>query len=177
MSPRPLRESRFPERDRNAEGRAENTRPRDRFGRPLPRGSIDELADKLEPGKAVESVAAALEVAVALFDARRFFEAHEFLEWIWKCDEVPPGDREFWKGVTQVAVGLTHTQRGNAKGAVTLLERACRYLAPYPSPYYGIDRDALSAAAQRVVATINVDGPFPDLEFPTFPLATRGTSR
>lgn len=171
MPRRPLRESRFPGRDRNVEGRAENARPRDRFGRPLPRGSADELAGKREPDEAVDSVAAALEEAVTLFDARRFFEAHEFLEWIWKSDEVPDADREFWKGVTQVAVGFTHAQRGNAKGAVTLLERACRYLAGYPSPYYGIDRDALSAAARRMVATIKAAGPSPDLDFPAFPLA------
>jgi uncharacterized protein len=173
MSAHAVRESRFPDRDRNAEGRAENARPRDRFGQPLPRGSVDELADKLEPSEAVDSVAGALAVAVALFDAQRFFEAHEFFEWIWKCDDVPPADRAFWKGVTQVAVGLTHTQRGNAKGAVTLLERACRYLTPYPSPYYGIDCDALSAAAKRMVAAINAGGPSPDLDFPTFPLASR----
>jgi uncharacterized protein len=143
----------------------------------LPRGSVDELAGRLKPENAVDSVASALEVAVAFFDARRFFEAHEFLEWIWKCDEVPPDDREFWKGVTQIAVGFTHLQRGNPKGAVALLERACRYLAAYPSPYYGIDREALSAAAQRMVATITTAGPSPDLDFPTFPLAGPSASR
>jgi len=169
---RPLRESQFPARDRNVEGRAENARPRDRFGRPLPRGGTDELADRREPGEVVDSVEAALEAAVALFNARRFFEAHEFFEWIWKCDEVPDVDRGFWKGVTQVAVGLTHAQRKNAKGAVTLLERACRYLAPYPSPYHGIDRDALTAATRRVVATIQAVGPSPDLDFPAFPLSS-----
>ena len=163
------------DRDRNAEGRAENARPRDRFGRPLARGSVDQLAKS--PVDAVDSIPAALEIAVTLFDAQRFFEAHECFEWIWKCDDVPPGDRQFWKGVTQVAVGFTHTQRGNAKGAVTLLERACRHLAPYPSPYHGIDRDALSAAAQRMVTRINTAGASPDLNFPTFPLATRGASR
>ena len=171
MTTRPLRESRFPERDRNTEGRAENARPRDWLGRPLPRGSVDELADTLEPGEVVDSVAAALDQAVAFFNARRFFEAHEFFEWIWKSDEVPPNDRDFWKGVTQIAVGLTHTQRGNARGAVTLLERACGYLTGYPSPYHGIDRDALSAAAERMVATINAIGPSPDIDFPAFPLA------
>lgn len=177
MPSRPAPGSPSPDRDRNAEGRAESARPRDRFGRPLPRDSTDELAGKREPGEAVDSVEAALEVAVALFDARRFFEAHEFFEWIWKCDQVPAGDREFWKGVTQVAVGLTHAQRGNAKGAVTLLERACRYLDPYPSPYQGIDRDALVAVARRSVAMINAAGPSPDLDFSTFPLAARGTPR
>ncbi|MGH8902297.1 MAG: DUF309 domain-containing protein [Egibacteraceae bacterium] len=177
MPSRPKPGSQVPDRDRNAEGRAENARPRDRFGRPLPRDSTDELAGKREPSEAVDSVEEALKAAVALFDARRFFEAHEFFEWIWKCGQVAAGDREFWKGVTQIAVGLTHAQRGNAKGAVALLERACRYLAPYPSPYQGIDRDALLAVAQRSVAMINAAGPSPDLDFSPFPLTTRGTLR
>lgn len=174
MATSPLRESRYPDRDRNPEGRAENARPRDRFGRPLPHGSVDELAGKLEPDETVDSIAEALDHAVALFDRQRFFEAHEFLEWIWKSDDIPEDDREFWKGVTQVAVGLTHAQRGNAKGAVTLLERACRYLAPYPSRYHGIDAEALSGAAQRMVASVRQAGPSPDLDFPTFPLLRDG---
>jgi predicted metal-dependent hydrolase len=171
------RETRFvvgglvPERDRNAEGRAENARPRDRFGRPLPYGSPDEMADRQEPGDVVATIPEALHRAVALFDQQRFFEAHEFLEWIWKSDLVAPADRDYWKGVTQVAVGCAHTQRGNTSGATTLLTRARRYLAPYPSPYGGVDRDALDAGAQRVLDQIRARGAGPDLDFPRFPLA------
>jgi uncharacterized protein len=169
MSGRPLRQSRYPDRDRNPEGRAENARPRDRFGRPLPRGSADELAHRLAPQEVVGSVAEALDHAVRLFNAQRFFEAHEFFEWIWKSDEVPGDDREFWKGVTQVAVGFTHAQRGNASGAVTLLERACRYMAPYPARYQGIDAEALCEGARRVIVAIRTCGPSPGLAFPPFP--------
>ena len=71
------------------EGRPENARPRDRFGAPLPRGSVDELAHRQEPEEVVSTVAEALDEAVALFDEQRFFEAHEFLEYVWKSDEIP----------------------------------------------------------------------------------------
>lgn len=164
-------DGRVEQRDRDAEGRARNARPRDRFGRPLPYGAPDEMAARQEPEDVVATVAEALPHAVALFDAERFFEAHEFLEWIWKADEVDPADRPFWKGVTQVAVGCAHTQRGNASGARTLLRRAQRYVAPYPSPYRGVDRDALVAAAQRVLDQIDERGASPDLAFPRFPTA------
>lgn len=164
------------DRDRNAEGRPENARPRDRFGRPLPRDAADELGDRVEPADVVASVAEALEHAARLFDEQRFFEAHEFLEYAWKSDEVDDGDRTFWKGVTQVAVGCAHTQRGNDTGAITLLERAIRHLGGYPSPHHGVDRDGLVAAAQQVIAQIRERGASPELDFPRFPLAGRSTA-
>ena len=162
---------RVPGRDRNAQGRAENARPRDRFGRPLPYGSLDQMPDREDPAEVVDSIPDALDRVVALFAQHRFFEAHEFLEWIWKSGSVPAADRDYWKGVTQVAVGFAHTQRRNAAGARTLLRRAQRHMAPYPSPYGGVDRDALAAAAQAVLDQVDRVGPSPDLDFPGFPLA------
>ena len=150
---------------------ASNTRPRDRFGRPLPRDATDELGSREEPDDVVGSVAEAFDRAVALFDEERFFEAHEFFEWIWKSGEVPPADRDFWKGVTQVAVGCVHTQRGNATGAVTLLERAVEYLTPYPSPHHGIDTGRLASEARRVAGLVRAHGPSPDVAFPVLPRA------
>lgn len=164
--PEPIR--RLP-RERDAEGRPENARPRDRFGAPLPRGSVDEMSHREEPDDVVGSVPEAFERAVELFDAQRFFEAHEFLEWIWKHPDVDPVDRDFWKGVTQVAVGGVHTQRRNARGALTLLERAAGYLAPYPTPHRGVRTADLAAAALRLAAAVRREGPHPDHDFPRFP--------
>ena len=162
---------RYPDRDRNAAGRPENARPRNRFGAPLPRGSVDELAHRQEPEEVVDSVAEAFDQAVALFDQQRFFEAHEFLEYVWKSDEIAAADRDFWKGVTQVAVGCCHVQRGNATGAVTLLERATRYMSPYPPVYAGVAADALAAAALRLAAEVRDAGASPQRRFFPFPRA------
>ena len=148
-----------------------HTRPRDRFGRPLPRDAPDEMATREEPEDVVGSAGEALDRARALFDAERFFEAHEFLEYIWKCDEVDPADRDFWKGVTQVAVACCHVQRGNTVGALTLLDRAVGYLGPYPSPHHGIDTERLRAAAAHVAEQVRRIGASPDLPFPRFPRA------
>lgn len=169
----PIPDPRRADRDRNAEGRPENARPRDRFGAPLPRGYNDELAHREEPADVVSSLDEALNRAIALFDEQRFFESHEFFEYVWKSDEVPAADRDFWKGVTQVAVGCTHTQRGNVNGAITLLERATTYMAPYPPRYHGVAADALSAAALRLAQEIRQEGASLQRTFFRFPRATQ----
>ena len=56
--------------------------------------------------------------AILLFDECRFFEAHEQFEHAWKDDDTDEEDRPFWKGVTQVAVGCCHAQRGNRRSSV-----------------------------------------------------------
>lgn len=162
---------RYPDRDRNSQGLPENARPRDRYGAPLPRGSTDELAHRREPEEVVSSVAEALDEAVRLFDSQRFFEAHEFLEYVWKSDEIPTSDRDFWKGVTQVAVGCCHIQRGNDTGAVTLLERSARYLQPYPPVHAGVDAGRLAAASRQLAETVRKAGTGAVSEFFAFPRA------
>ena len=156
-------------RERDEQGRPANARPRDRLGRPLPRGAVDEMPDRREPYAVVATVEEALAEAVALFDAQRFFEAHEFLEWIWKSPRVHPGDRDFWKGVTQVAVGCVHIQRGNRSGALKLLHRAAGHLRAEPRQDHGVDRASLRAAALWLAGQVEHDEPSPDLDFPKFP--------
>ena len=59
-----------------------------------------------------------------------------------------------WQALAQYAVGITHIQRGNPKGARTLLERAVSRLeAARPWPY-GIDGAALTAYAERLLADL-----------------------
>jgi hypothetical protein len=49
------------------------------------------------------------------------FHAHEVFEAAWKSAKGP--ERELWRGLAQIAVGLTHARRGNSTGAVILLRR------------------------------------------------------
>ena len=162
------------ERDRNAEGRAENQRPRDRFGAPLPRDARDQMPDRVDPAAVCTTVADGLSKAVALFDAERFFEAHEFFEYVWKSDAVEEADRGFWKGLAQAAVGCCHAQRGNDEGAVTLLERAAGHLRPYPSPHRGVATNRVIHEALAVAAAVREQGASPGVPFPRFPLAVDG---
>src|SRR5690242_16937535 len=105
-----------PERDRDAAGRARSARPRDGLGRPLDRGSAGEPP---APDAAALAPADALETAQGMLDDGRPFHAHEVLEASWKA--APPAERELWRGLAQLAVGLTHARRGNAAGAAALL--------------------------------------------------------
>lgn len=103
-----------------------NTRPRDRLGRPLAYGS--EGTPQLPEGVS-RSPSQSLAEAQRLLDAGFPFAAHEVLEDAWKS--AAPGDRELWRGLAQLAVGITHAERGNARGAVALLRRGAESIAPY----------------------------------------------
>jgi hypothetical protein len=127
------------DRDRDAAGRARNARPRDALGRPLPYGAAGE---ERAPECVVRTPAASLAEAQALLDAGRPFHAHEVLEDAWKS--APEPDRQLWRGLAQVAVGLTHAARGNATGAAALIQRGTANLSPYAAdPPHGVAVGAL----------------------------------
>jgi hypothetical protein len=132
------------DRDRDTAGRARNARPRDEAGRPLPHGSggVDRIPDDL-----VLPPAQTLAEAQRLLDADRPFLAHEVLEAAWKNG--PASERALWQGLAQLAVGLTHAQRGNRTGAVTLLRRGADRIAPYAdaAPYQIAVRRLIEEAA------------------------------
>lgn len=142
------------DRDRDPGGRARNARPRDAAGRPLARDAIGvpQLPEDLT-----------LTPAEALAEANRLlamgapFLAHEVLEGAWKA--APPAERALWQGLAQLAVGLTHAQRGNATGAVRLLRRGRTGIEPYAlRPPYGVAVDRLVAAAGSLAGRIETAG-------------------
>jgi hypothetical protein len=130
-------------RDRDGSGRARNARPRDALGRPLPRGAVGEAR---APEGVVRAPAVALAEAQQLLDSGRPFHAHEVLEDAWKT--APEEERQLWRGLAQLAVGMTHAARGNARGAAALLERGARNIGPYARrPPHGVDVAGLVAWA------------------------------
>lgn len=137
------------DRDRNAEGRAQQARPRDALGRPLPYGAAGVAPISEEPLPPLET----LGFARRLLDEGRPFAAHEALEVRWKS--CPAEERELWQGLAQVCVGLTHHERGNAVGAARLVERAAGHLQAYAlagGPSYGLDLEAVVSCARARVA-------------------------
>ena len=120
------------ERDRDESGRPRSTRPRDATGRPLPQGSegVPRIPDdlKLPPAET-------LAYAQDLLDRGLAFNAHEVLEAAWKNG--PDDEKTLWQSLAQLMVGITHVQRGNIKGAITVLRRASAGLAHggKPAPY------------------------------------------
>jgi uncharacterized protein len=95
--------------------------------------------------------------AQRLLDAGLPFPAHDVLESVWKT--APPAEREVWRALAQVAVGLTHAQRGNPRGAVALLRRAGdglgRWVGPAPA---GVDLDSVRAHADELARRIEGSG-------------------
>lgn len=155
------------DRDRNAEGRPENARPRDRFGAPLPRDAVDEMPDRVEPEDVCDSVTEAVERAQDLWDEQRYFEAHEFFEWAWKGPVTPDPDRPFHKGMAQIAVGFTHFQRGNLTGSRRLLERGAAQAAAFGPTHDGVDVGATLDDVRAAVAALQAG------DAPTLPPARR----
>ncbi|MET9216769.1 MULTISPECIES: DUF309 domain-containing protein [unclassified Nocardia] len=143
-------------RDRDAAGRARNDRPRDRLGRPLPPGSagVARIPDDLELAPQQT-----LTFAQQLLDDGLAFNAHEVLEAAWKNG--PVAERMLWQGLAQYAVGITHIQRGNAKGAGTLLRRASERLGAYPAnaQQHDVDRTGLIAHAAVLLAALAAGDP------------------
>ena len=145
-------------RDRDPAGRPRNARPRDASGRPLPRGAAGEPR---VPDDLVLAPGAALALAQRFLDDGKPFQAHEVLEASWKS--APAAERDLWQGLAQVAVGLTHAQRGNPRGAVSLLRRGADRVRGYlgageTAGPHGIDVPGVTGSAARLADRIERDG-------------------
>ncbi|KUI47207.1 hypothetical protein AU198_17345 [Mycobacterium sp. GA-1199] len=134
------------ERDRDDAGRPRNTRPRDALGRPLPHSSegVARIPDDLDLPPA-ETLAYAQE----LLDKGMAFHAHEVLEAAWKNG--PDTERTLWQSLAQLAVGITHVQRGNTKGALGVLSRARAGLADETAAAHGVDVTGLVDYAETLI--------------------------
>ncbi|MFC8661492.1 DUF309 domain-containing protein [Streptomyces sp. NPDC057199] len=151
-------------RDRDAEGRARNARPRDGLGRPLPYGTD---GVERQPEGVVRAPEDTVTEAQALLAAGKPFHAHEVFEDAWKSG--PDEERALWRGLAQLAVGLTHAARGNVTGGARLLRRGAGAVeewgakAEQPRPY-GLELAGLAAWARELAGTVEKDGAAVDAE-------------
>ncbi|WP_435203442.1 DUF309 domain-containing protein [Janibacter sp. GS2] len=145
-------------RDRNPQGRAENARPRDGLGRPLPHGSAG--VERVEARD--RTAGEALDEAQDFLDREMPFHAHEVLEEQWKA--AAPEEIALWQGLAQLAVGLTHQRRGNPRGACSVTARGAQAVSGYAEdPPHGIDAAGLLVWAHDLVDTPEGDVPVPRL--------------
>ncbi|SED99876.1 DUF309 domain-containing protein [Streptomyces sp. Ag109_O5-10] len=141
-------------RDRDAEGRARSARPRDGLGRPLPYGAP---GVERQPEGVVRTPRATVAEAQSLLDAGKPFHAHEVFEDAWKSG--PEAERTLWRGLAQLAVGLTHAARGNVTGGARLLRRGAGAVEEWarggeePRPH-GIDVDGLARWARELAGRV-----------------------
>ena len=141
-------------RDRDSAGRARNARPRDELGRPLPREGTQD--GPRVPDDLVISPADAAELGGRLLAEDRPFHAHEVFEAAWKS--TPGPERELWRGLAQIAVGLTHARRGNARGATALLRRGAGHVAAYAGTASEVDAGFIAGQAAGLALRIERDG-------------------
>lgn len=92
----------------------------------------------------------ALALARELLEQGRPFGAHEVLEAVWKA--APEVERDFWQGLAQVCVGLTHAARGNQVGAQRLVERGAGRLVDSAYRFDGMDVTAILAWARTALS-------------------------
>ncbi|MFD8505977.1 DUF309 domain-containing protein [Streptomyces sp. NPDC059687] len=144
-------------RDRDTEGRARNARPRDGLGRPLP---YDAQGVARQPEGVLRTPDDSVAEAQALLDAGKPFHAHEVFEDAWKSG--PEGERPLWRGLAQLAVGLTHAARGNATGGTRLLRRGATAVEDWAaqsgqSRPYGMSLAELISWARELAAVVERD--------------------
>ncbi|MFI6080052.1 DUF309 domain-containing protein [Streptomyces sp. NPDC051217] len=139
-------------RDRDVEGRARSARPRDGLGRPLAYGAP---GVERGPEGVVRAPGETLREAQRLLDAGMPFHAHEVFEDAWKSG--PDDEEALWRGMAQLAVGLTHAARGNPTGGARLLLRGAERISGHGAPY-GIDVPGLTAWARELAGRVG-DGP------------------
>ncbi|MFI0806563.1 DUF309 domain-containing protein [Streptomyces echinatus] len=141
-------------RDRDESGRARSARPRDGLGRPLPYGA---KGVPRQPEGVLRAPRETVAQAQALLAAGRPFHAHEVFEDAWKSG--PEDERALWRGLAQLAVGLTHAARGNAVGGARLLRRGAGAVEGWESDRgedrpYGLDLAGLCRWARELAGRV-----------------------
>jgi hypothetical protein len=84
---------------------------------------------------------------VALFNAGRWWEAHEAWEAAWRAAR--GAERSRWQGLILAAAALLHRERGNAHGVAAQGDRALARLAGDAPPGFPIETAAFRLALER----------------------------
>lgn len=110
----------------------------------------------------------ALAHGVDLFNAHKFWEAHEAWESLWL--RASGDEKTFLQGLIQLAAAYHHVQRGTFRGGVRLFDAALSKLERFDDGRDGIHRgDVVEAAIEhraRIARGENIEaGEFPKLRY------------
>ncbi len=106
-----------------------------------------------------------LERGFDLFNAGRYWDAHEAWEEVWMPDRKGP-DSGFYKGLIQVAAGCFHYGRHNRRGAVNKWRSGADYLRPYLPSHHGVALAPLVDEVDRLRLRLEEAEDWPRLELP-----------
>lgn len=102
---------------------------------------------------------------IELFNAGRYWDAHEAWERDWTSLRTGP-DGSFYKGLIQVAAACLHYGRRNRRGAVNKWRSGAAYLRPYLPAHRGVDLAPLVGAVDAYLEAMRGEG-WPELRMPT----------
>ncbi len=94
---------------------------------------------------------------IELYNAGRYWEAHEALEEAWLAEHSPI--RELYRGILQAAVVCLHAKRGNYRGALKVYRRCQRWLNPWPDMVASIPVEQLRRDLADLIAEVRRLGP------------------
>jgi predicted metal-dependent hydrolase len=101
------------------------------------------------PQLPTEQVEELFRKGIALFNGVRYWHAHEAWEELWRA--APDEERDFYQGLIQLAAGLLHLQRRNARGARNKLREGLDKLRAFTPTHRGIFVNELVGKAQRTL--------------------------
>ena len=87
-----------------------------------------------------------------LFNAGKYFEAHEALEAAW--NEEAGQIRDLYRGILQIAVVYLHITRRNYNGAIKVYGRSQRWLKDWPDICRGVFVEELRKDARAVITEV-----------------------
>ena len=93
---------------------------------------------------------------IRLFNAGKFFDAHEELEAAWRAEKEDV--RNLYQGIIQVAVCYLHITRGNYDGAVKMYGRSLKWLKDLPDICRGVRVGKLREDAEAVMNEVQKVG-------------------
>jgi hypothetical protein len=113
-----------------------------------------------QPEGVVRTPEQTVDEAQALLEAGKPFHAHEVFEDAWKSG--PEEERALWRGLAQLAVGLTHAARGNLTGGARLLRRGASAVEEWgveagQERPYGMDLLELAGWARELAGVVERD--------------------
>lgn len=109
----------------------------------------------------------ALAEGLCRYRSGQFFLAHEHWEGVWLQCEEP--ERTMLQCLIQIAAAFHHLQRGNRRGAISLLSRALRRLEPYPEELGGVSLRAIRKSVSEWLCILGDMDAVPELPFPPIP--------
>jgi hypothetical protein len=101
-----------------------------------------------------------MQQGVALYNAGRFWEAHEALEIVWRRSAPP--ERALWQGLIQAAAAMLHRERGNRHGLLAQGRAAVEKLGAGAPAGFPVET---ARFVQGLAHCVEDGGPVPPMAF------------